>query len=75
MKDVFGAGTLAFHRLGTLAAVDAARSRDDPGADLPQLPEDASLKQALMLMLDRGTDRVRVAQGGLLRMSDLLAVS
>ncbi len=72
VRGIFGDDTLAFHRLGALPAAAVVRGVES-GEDLPALPEGATLKQALMLMLDRGTDRVRLGpRGGVLRMADLL---
>jgi osmoprotectant transport system ATP-binding protein len=58
--QLFGTGTLAFHRLSTLPASSIARPDPAPGP-LPVLAADATLKQALMAMLDGRTDRLRLA--------------
>jgi osmoprotectant transport system ATP-binding protein len=78
VKRLFGEATLAFHRLGTLPASNAARQ----GAatlpvetQLPILSADANLKQALMLMLESGTDQVALPGGATLHLSDILAAA
>jgi osmoprotectant transport system ATP-binding protein len=78
VKRLFGEATLAFHRLGTLPASNAAH----PGAatlpvetQLPILSADANLKQALMLMLESGTDQVALPGGATLHLSDILAAA
>ena len=59
VRELLGEETLAFHRLATLPARHHARVAAEPGErDLPLLPADATLKQALLLMLDRRTDRL-----------------
>ena len=73
VRHLFGEQTLAFHRLGTLPAAEAARL-GEPGA-APLLPEGATLKQALMLMLEHGTDRLALPAGGTLHLSDILAAA
>lgn len=78
VKRLFGEATLAFHRLGTLRATSAARpaSATQPAeAQLPILPPEANLKQALMLMLESGTDQVALPGGGALHLSDILAAA
>ncbi|RKK01716.1 ABC transporter ATP-binding protein, partial [Pseudoroseomonas wenyumeiae] len=64
---------LAFHRLGTLPAAGAARPGEAAAA--PLLPEGATLKQALMLMLEHGTDQLAMPGGGALHLSDILAAA
>lgn len=76
VRRLFGEESLAFHRLGTLPAARLARA-EDAEAGLPVLPAAASLKQALMLMLDQGADRLAVPAeggfpGGTLHWSDLV---
>ena len=72
VRRLFGEATLAFHRLGTLPAAGAMRAgAAEPG---PELPPDATLKQALMLMLEKGTDRLSLP-GGTLHFADILAVA
>ncbi|MBO1076972.1 ABC transporter ATP-binding protein [Roseomonas marmotae] len=73
VRNLFGEATMAFHRLGTLPAAPLARSGD--GAAAPLLAGDATLKQALMLMLEHGTDRLALAGGGALHLSDILAAA
>ncbi|MCG7364316.1 ABC transporter ATP-binding protein [Roseomonas sp. ACRSG] len=73
VRHLFGEQTLAFHRLGTLPAAGAARA-GEPGA-APLLPEGATLKQALMLMLEQGTDRLALPGGAALHLSDILAAA
>jgi len=78
VKRLFGEATLAFHRLGTLRAANAARpaSATQPAeAHLPILPPEANLKQALMLMLESGTDQVALPGGATLHLSDILAAA
>jgi osmoprotectant transport system ATP-binding protein len=67
VRHLFGEQSLAFHRLGTLPAAGVAGE-----AGGPVLPQGATMKQALMLMLENGTDRVSVADGGSLRLADVL---
>jgi osmoprotectant transport system ATP-binding protein len=76
VQRLFGAEALAFHRLATLPASGLARD-EDPAAGLPLLPAEATLKQALMLMLDQGMDRVALPAeadfpGGTLHLIDLV---
>jgi osmoprotectant transport system ATP-binding protein len=76
VQRLFGAEALAFHRLATLPASGLARD-EDPAAGLPLLPAEATLKQALMLMLDQGVDRVALPAeadfpGGTLHLADLV---
>ncbi|WP_426958184.1 ABC transporter ATP-binding protein [Muricoccus radiodurans] len=73
VRRIFGAESLAFHRLGALAAGDAARPGDAPG--VPVLPEGATLKDALLLMLAHGADRLALAGAPprYLTLTDLLA--
>jgi osmoprotectant transport system ATP-binding protein len=73
VRHLFGEQTLAFHRLGTLPAAGVARAGDAAAA--PNLPEGATLKQALMLMLEHGTDRLVAPGGGALHLSDILAAA
>jgi osmoprotectant transport system ATP-binding protein len=87
VRRLFGEATMAFHRLGTLPASSAARTGQgtagqDPAirggqahAGAPTLPADASLKQALMLMLERGTEQVALPGGATLHLSDILAAA
>lgn len=72
VRRLFGDATLAFHRLGTLPAASAARP--GPADGMPALPPDATLKQALMLMLEQGTDRLALP-GGTLHLADILAAA
>ena len=72
VRRLFGDATLAFHRLGTLPAASAARP--GPADGTPALPPDATLKQALMLMLEQGTDRLALP-GGTLHLADILAAA
>ena len=59
MRELLGEEALAFHRLATQPARCHARAVAEPGeSDLPLLPAEATLKQALLLMLDRRTDRL-----------------
>ena len=71
VRALLGEESLAFHRLATRPAGALAR----PGAaeGLPALPEGASLKQALLLMLDRRSDAVALPDARVLRLADLLA--
>lgn len=76
VQRLFGEESLAFHRLSTLPACVLARAEDAEN-DLPMLPADANLKQALLMMLDQGTDRLAVPAtarfaGGTLHWSDLV---
>lgn len=76
VRRLFGEDSLAFHRLATLSVSAIARPEDAAGG-LPILPAEASLKQALMLMLSEGTDRLAVPPsgafaGGTLYWSDLV---
>lgn len=76
VRRLFGDESLAFHRLATLPASAIARA-EDAEAGLPVLPAEASLKQALMMMLSEGSDRVAVPAtdcfpGGTLHWSDLV---
>ncbi|PHK93530.1 ABC transporter [Pseudoroseomonas rhizosphaerae] len=76
VRRLFGEESLAFHRLGTLPAARLARPEDAEDG-LPVLPATASLKQALMLMLEQGTDRLAVPAeagfpGGTLHWADLV---
>ncbi|MXP63302.1 ABC transporter ATP-binding protein [Roseomonas sp. M0104] len=76
VRRLFGEESLAFHRLATLPASTIARPEDAAG-DLPILPAEASLKQALMLMLSEGSDRLAVPPtgefpGGTLYWADLV---
>lgn len=83
VRELLGEEALAFHRLATLPAHRRARVETGIGMgagerDLPLLPADATLKQALLLMLDRRTDRlvVETAQAGpphILHLGDLLS--
>lgn len=73
VRRLFGEATLAFHRLGTVPAASAARPGEATGA--PALPQDATLKQALMLMLEQGAERLSVPGGGILHLSDILAAA
>ncbi|MFC7553093.1 hypothetical protein ACFQU7_13845 [Pseudoroseomonas wenyumeiae] len=73
VRHLFGEQTLAFHRLGTLPAAGAARLGEAAAA--PLLPEGATLKQALMLMLEHGTDQLAMPGGGALHLSDILAAA
>ncbi|MBE9603861.1 ABC transporter ATP-binding protein [Acetobacteraceae bacterium H6797] len=85
IRRLFGEATLAFHRLGTLPAASVAIGADklaigadeSPGgiADTPLLHADANCKQALMLMLDQGTDRVALPDGAVVRLPDVMAAS
>jgi osmoprotectant transport system ATP-binding protein len=78
VKRLFGEATLAFHRLGTLPASNAARrdaATPPVEAQLPILSADANLKQALMLMLESGTDQVALPGGATLHLSDILAAA
>jgi osmoprotectant transport system ATP-binding protein len=80
VRHLFGEATLAFHRLGTLP-VTAAPASTIPAAtaaapdDAIILPEGATMKQALMLMLEHGTDRLGMPGGGTLHMADILAAA
>lgn len=59
VRELLGEEALAFHRLATQPARRHARVAAEPRErDLPLLPADATLKQALLLMLDRRTDRL-----------------
>ena len=69
VRRLFGEAQLAFHRLATLPAAPLARP--GPPEALPALPEGASLKQALLLMLDQGSDRLALP-GGTLHLADLV---
>ena len=79
VRELLGEEALAFHRLATLPA--HRRARVETGAeerDLPLLPADATLKQALLLMLDQRTDRLALetAEAGpphILHLGDLLS--
>lgn len=76
VRRLFGEENLAFHRLGALPAARLARPEDAEDG-LPVLPATASLKQALMLMLEQGTDRLAVPAeagfpGGTLHWADLV---
>ncbi|MFC4166070.1 ABC transporter ATP-binding protein [Teichococcus aestuarii] len=76
VRRLFGEESLAFHRLGTLPAARLARDEDAEDG-LPVLPAAASLKQALMLMLEQGADRLAVPAeagfpGGTLHWADLV---
>ncbi|MFT8245338.1 ABC transporter ATP-binding protein [Roseomonas sp. BN140053] len=75
VRQLLGENTLAFHRLATLPAAPLARAGDADG--LPVLPDDASLKDALLLMLDRGTGRVALPgpPPRVLALPDLLAAA
>jgi len=79
VRQLFGEETLAFHRLATLSA--AARARpEDAGAGLPILRPEATLKQAMMAMLEAGSDRLAILPegafpGGTLHWSDLVRAS
>ena len=70
VRHLFGEQSLAFHRLGTLAAV--ATGAPDGG---PVLPPGGTMKQALMLMLENGTDRVSLAGGGAVGLGDVLGAA
>ena len=56
IRRMVRAEALAFHRLAALRASDAALPGPAPGA--PALPADATLRDALLLMLAAGTDRL-----------------
>ena len=76
VRRLFGEESLTFHRLATLPARALARP-EDATAGLPVLPAEASLKQALMVMLSEGSDRVAVQAtesfpGGTLHWADLV---
>ncbi|KAA2212267.1 ABC transporter ATP-binding protein [Teichococcus oryzae] len=77
VRRIFGKESLAFHRLATLPASSLARP-EDARQDLPMLPADASLKQALMLMLAEGSACLAIPAegafpGGTLHWADLVA--
>ncbi|MBI0435640.1 ABC transporter ATP-binding protein [Roseomonas sp. KE0001] len=63
VRRLFGEESMAFHRLATLPA-QALAQPEDAEDDLPVLPAGASLKQALLLMLELGADRVAVLPDG-----------
>ncbi|MBP0444878.1 ABC transporter ATP-binding protein [Roseomonas sp. SSH11] len=56
VRRMVRAEVLAFHRLAALRAADSALPGPAPGA--PVLPEGATLRDALLLMLGHGADRV-----------------
>ncbi|WP_120008975.1 ABC transporter ATP-binding protein [Teichococcus vastitatis] len=75
VRRIFGEESLAFHRLATLPARSLARVGDADG--LPMLPADATLKQALMLMLSENSARLALPAeagfgGGTLHWTDLV---
>ncbi|MFC0387747.1 ATP-binding cassette domain-containing protein [Muricoccus vinaceus] len=59
LRRMIRPGTLALHRLAALPAAGAAAEGPAPGA--PALPPGATLADALLLMLDRGADRLSFA--------------
>ena len=59
VRRMVRAGTLAFHRLAALDAESAAEDGTAPGA--PLLPAGARLGDALLLMLEHGSDRLALA--------------
>lgn len=63
VRRLFGEESMAFHRLATLPA-QALAQPEDAADGLPVLPAGASLKQALLLMLELGADRVAVLPDG-----------
>jgi osmoprotectant transport system ATP-binding protein len=76
VRRIFGEESLAFHRLATLPARSLARV-GDAGDALPMLPADATLKQALMLMLSENSARLALPAeagfgGGTLHWADLV---
>ncbi|MCI0752982.1 ABC transporter ATP-binding protein [Teichococcus vastitatis] len=75
VRRIFGEESLAFHRLATLPARSLARVGDADA--LPMLPADATLKQALMLMLSENSARLALPAeagfgGGTLHWTDLV---
>jgi osmoprotectant transport system ATP-binding protein len=70
IRRLFGESGLALHRLATRPARELAGAGET--AALPRLPEGASQKEALLLMLEQGRDAVAVAPGAVLRWDDLV---
>ncbi|ONG50398.1 ABC transporter [Pseudoroseomonas deserti] len=70
IRRLFGESGLALHRLATRAAAALATPGD--AASLPALPEGATQKDALLLMLEQGARAVAVAPDALLRWDDLV---
>ncbi|HEY8610475.1 MAG TPA: ABC transporter ATP-binding protein, partial [Roseomonas sp.] len=56
LRRMLRAEAMAFHRLAALRAADLALP--GPAAGAPGLPGDATLRDALLMMLAHGTDRV-----------------
>jgi osmoprotectant transport system ATP-binding protein len=70
VQDFFGGAATGLLRLGLTAAV----TRAQPGApEGPELPAEATLRDALEAMLAHNTDRVSIAGAGTLTMAQLLA--
>ncbi|WP_419896773.1 ABC transporter ATP-binding protein [Roseomonas sp. USHLN139] len=70
IRRLFGESGLALHRLATRPAAALATPGDT--AALPVLPEGATQKEALLLMLEQGQPAVAIAPDALLRWDDLV---